>query len=36
MTLSARATGPVVMVREAGGKPRDAQEFAIENGVVKK
>lgn len=36
MTLSARATGPVVIVREAGGKPRDVQEFAIDNGVVKK
>lgn len=36
MTLSARATGPVVMVREAGGKPRDVRDFAIENGVVKK
>lgn len=36
LKLSARATGPVVMVREAGGKPRGVGEFAIENGVVKK
>ncbi|MFT4512338.1 MAG: hypothetical protein ACI89X_002839 [Planctomycetota bacterium] len=36
MTLSARATGSIVMVREAGGKHRDAREFAIENGVVQK
>lgn len=36
LKLSARATGSVVMVREAGGKPRDVQEFAVENGVVKK
>tara|TARA_R110002094_G_scaffold37312_7_gene50217 strand:+ start:1047 stop:1580 length:534 start_codon:yes stop_codon:yes gene_type:complete len=36
MTLSARAMGPIVVVREAGGKPRDAREFAIANGVVSK
>ena len=36
MQISARATGPVVMVREAGGKPRDVREFAIADGIVKK
>lgn len=34
MTLSARAKGPIVLVQEAGAKPRDMREFAIVNGVV--
>ena len=36
MAISARASGPVVIVREAGSRPRDVREFAIADGIVRK
>lgn len=36
MTLSARAFGNIVIVEEAGSKPREPREFTIVNGVLKR
>lgn len=36
MKLSARASGPVVIVREASGRRHEPREFAIRDGIVAK
>lgn len=36
MTLSARAFGNIVIVQEAGAKPREPREFTIVNGALKR
>ena len=36
LTFAARAKGAILLVEEAGSKPRDVREFAIVNGVVGK
>ena len=35
MALSAEAKGPILMVQEAGAKPRDVRSFAIVDGVMR-
>jgi hypothetical protein len=35
MALSAEAKGPILMVQEAGAKPRDVRSFSIVDGVMK-
>jgi len=35
MALSAQAKGPILMVQDAGAKPRDVAAFAITDGVLK-
>ncbi|HEX6811105.1 MAG TPA: hypothetical protein VF384_05740 [Planctomycetota bacterium] len=34
LTLDVRASGPVVVVKEAAGKPREVKEFTISDGVL--